>query len=238
MKLNNHFPARQFCVAALLSLMGTLPAHSQTAPDARLLIESAKAGQTVRLPAGTFAVAEIHVPSGVSVVGAGYQQTILDARGAANGLVVTGAKNTLTGFTIRGARETGLKIDGAQGVTLRAVRATGNLTGAVLNRANNARLENCLLDANRTGLSLTRCATSVAVNCTVANNTALALGVADAREVAVFNSILAGSPTGVYLSRDYGTLTLDHNLVSANVIGKWEGEAPRHIFESWARLIG
>ena len=229
---------RKFLFAATCLWIAPQLANAQNAPDARRIIESAKPGARVLLPAGTFAIAETRVPPGVQIEGAGFQKTILDATGAPNGLLIGGAKTAVSGLTIRGVRETGLKIENAQNVTIRGVRLTQNLTGAVISRAADVRLENCLLDANRTGLSLTNSQQSVAVNCTLADNTALALGIAGTQGVAVFNSLLVGSPTGVYLGRDNKKLALDYNLFIANVIGKLEGQVPRKILESWSRLTG
>ena len=44
------------------------------------LIRSAQPGDTVTLPAGTFALGDVTVPPQVSIKGAGYAKTILDAR--------------------------------------------------------------------------------------------------------------------------------------------------------------
>ena len=110
---------RCLLVCALLGLLG---AGCWAASVAELLT-GAKAETVVKLPAGIFTVNALVIPPGVSVRGAGYGQTILDAAGARNGVIVTGNSGvTLSDLTIRSARETGLILRQSKDVTVRNVK--------------------------------------------------------------------------------------------------------------------
>src|SRR5687768_15172040 len=77
--------------------------HTDAALKAR--IEAAKSGTTVKLPAGIVKLGDISIPVGVSLQGAGYNLTTIDATGFRNGLVIQGGRGaTISDFTVRGAR--------------------------------------------------------------------------------------------------------------------------------------
>ena len=88
-----------------------------------LLIE-AEEGSTISLPAGTFQILDglsLDVP-GVTLQGAGQDQTILDfagQTGAGEGLLVTSDDVTLAGFTIRDTKGDGIKSKGADRIIYR-----------------------------------------------------------------------------------------------------------------------
>lgn len=97
---------------------GDFAASLQTA-----LIE-AEPGATITLPAGTFSLVDglsLDV-DGVTIVGAGMDETILDfsgQTGAGEGLLVTSDDVVLTGFTVRDTKGDGIKSKGADRIIYR-----------------------------------------------------------------------------------------------------------------------
>jgi parallel beta-helix repeat protein len=224
------------CAAALLFPTSS---HAQGTPsDIAARLVKAKAGQTVTLPAGTFAVGDLKVPDGVQLRGAGYDKTTLDAAKYSNGLIIKGKNVTVADLGIRNARVAGLKIEGGEAVRAARLKIAGNLTGVLVEGARGARLENLVVTSNRTGIALSNCADASVVNCTVAGNTALSLSAAHTARAAIFNDVFVNSPTAIYLSGANDGLQLDHNFYIASYIGKMEGEAPRAYVESWSDLSG
>lgn len=226
---------RSLLLYALLCLLGT---GCWAAPVSELL-NRAKPGTVVQLPAGTFPVKELVIPPGVSLKGAGYEQTILDATGAKNGVIITDNSGvTLSDLTIRGALESGVILRKSKNVTVRNVKLSGNLTGLLLDTVTGGRVENAIIINNRTGFSLSHATDSVLVNCTVANNSAIAASITHADHVAVFNNLFINSPTGIFCGSTNKRFSLDANLYIANFIGKMEGETTRATLAAWQALSG
>ena len=87
--------------------------------DLKALLAAAKSGQTVEIPAGVFRGPAV-LPAGVSLKGAGYAKTIIDAAGVVNGLVVSNGGNVVVSdLTVRNANEANLLVEGVEKVTLR-----------------------------------------------------------------------------------------------------------------------
>ena len=100
------------------------------------------------------------------------------------------------------------------------------------------RVENALIVNNRTGVSLSHVTDTAVVNCTVANNSALAASVTHADHVAVFNNLFINSPTGIFCGSANQRFSLDANLYIANFVGKMEGETTRASLAGWQALTG
>ena len=77
------------------------------------------------MPAGVFE-AGLTLPPRVSLRGAGYRKTILDARRAEVGLAIEGGEGAeIADLTVSGASKTGVLVAGAADVALRRLRTTG-----------------------------------------------------------------------------------------------------------------
>jgi len=90
-------------------------------------------GDTVQVAPGTYQEGPLHIPSGVSLVGAAWETTIIDGNGASV-VIYTGPGSLVEGFTIRGSGssywDAGVWV-GSGLVTVRNNRITGNSQGIV-----------------------------------------------------------------------------------------------------------
>ena len=224
--------------AAFLTLMlVTSSLLADSASDGALWkakIEKAPANSAVVLPAGQFDMADVKLPEGVKLSGAGYQKTILDASKGTEGLQV--AKGCeIRNLTVRHSPGTGISVKAAADVLVSGVRIEKCMTGVVLNGADRFRLENSILFANRTGLAGAGGTAACVVNNTFYNNNSLGISLIGTKDTAVFNNIIANSATGVYLSENQG-LQLDYNLYLANYIGKIPGHPGSISVQGWRDL--
>ena len=93
----------------------------------------AQGGDTVQVAPGIYQEGPLHIPSGVSLVGAGWETTIIDGNGASV-VIYAGPGSMVEGFTIRGSGssywDAGVWV-GSGLVTVRDNRITGNSQGVV-----------------------------------------------------------------------------------------------------------
>ena len=232
------FSAGVRCVAVAVAAACLMPSSAVAAFDLAAAVKAAGRGQQVRVPEGTHAVGGVAIPAGVSLVGAGPGKTVLDASAAGDAIVIEGDDVTISDLSIRGARQSGVLVRGAAKVTLTRIDVGGCLTGILADGAADLRIENSVAAGNRTGIALSRSRGSAVVNCTLADNIALALSLAGGERAVVFNNIFSGSPTAVSISRGLVGVHLDANLYSANMIGVMGGEVPRATIFAWRRLTG
>jgi hypothetical protein len=228
-------------LACLALLTLAAPVHAASADQAAVAAQlaGAKKGAVITLAARTYDVGDLVVPDGVTLRGAGYDQTILNAAGHANGVVIQGRRGArVTDLAVRNARESGVLVSQSTEITLARLSVIGNLTGLLLDRVSKGRIENLVVAKNRTGASLAGNADTVLANCSFVDNTAIALTVSGAARVAIFNNLFVNSPTGVYLTAANTALALDHNLYIASFLGKLEGEVTRTTLAGWQRLSG
>ena len=96
-----------------MASVGSAPA-AETVRDGKPLaakIASAKMGETVSLPAGTFAIPGIDVPPGVTLKGAGCGKTVLLVQGQDGLHIHGGAENAVSDLTVRGALRAGIAVE-------------------------------------------------------------------------------------------------------------------------------
>ncbi len=198
-------------------------------------LASAKPGQTITLPAGEFR-GGVTLPAGVSLKGAGYGKTIIDAAGAEHGLAITnGGGAVISDLTVRGAAGANVLVRGAEKVVIRRVRATGGLIGVSLNDVRDGRVENVVSDGNRYGIIAAGGAGNVVVNCTAAGNASVGLSLSGER-AAAFNNCVTESATAVVVGEGAKDLTLDHNLYTGIYIGKFKNQIVRRTMNDWRYL--
>ncbi len=197
-------------------------------------IEKASPGSKLLLPAGRFEMADIKVPEGVKLSGAGYLQTVIDSAKGTDGLVA--AKGCeIRALTVRQSPGAGLLVKEAADVLVSGVRIEKCMTGAVVLGSAGFRMENSIVFANRTGLAGSSTTAACVVNNTFFNNNSLGLSFIGSKDSAVFNNIVANSATGIYLSNNTG-LRLDYNLYLANYIGKIPGHPGAISVQGWRDL--
>lgn len=231
---NPWFPTLSLSAAIGAGMMAVAAAAAGSDWQARLA--AARPGATITLPAGSFTAADVAIPAGVTLAGAGYRETILDAAGGSDGLVA-GAGCTIRGLTVRAAPATGIVVREAADVTIAGVRVEKCMTGIVATNAARLRVENSVLFANRTGLAASGMEGGCVVNTTLFNNASLGLSLIETRDLAVFNNVIANSATGVYAAGNKG-LHLDYNLYLTNFIGKIPGHPPTITPQGWRDLTG
>jgi len=210
---------------------------ASAAEDLPNRLKSARPGQTISLPAGEFH-GGVTLPAGVSLKGAGYGKTIIDASGAENGLRVSGKDAVISDLTVRGATGANVFIDGATNVTLRRVRSMGGLMGVNLSNSKGCRVENVVADGNRYGIVLTGGEGNVVVNCTMAGNASLGLSLSSGKTLTAFNNLLTDSATAVLIGDQVTGVTLDHNLYLGFSIGKFHAQPPRSTLNGWQFMSG
>ena len=202
-------------------------------------LEKAQAGATVAIPAGTFEAGDLAVPAGVTLKGAGRGQTVLSAKGKKNGIVL-GAGARVSDLTIENAGENGVAIVGVKDAAVSRVVVRGAQSGVLVQKATAARIENCVLAVNRTGLTLVEAEGCVAANLTLANNSAIGITISGCRGCRIFNNLVVGSQIGVSLAESTD-LALDHNLYVCNFTGSFgdvKGRPARQKVGAWASLTG
>jgi len=222
------------CIFVMAQVAG---AQEQSLTDLSRLLAGVQPGITVTLPAGHYR-GGVTVPPGVSLRGAGYRQTIIDATGCDTGLTVTGGKGaTIAGVTVTGARVTGIAVKHAEAVCVSGVRTTGSMVGLNVDTAVQPRVENVISDHNRFGIVMNNCQKGVVVNCTVVDCEETGLQFPTGEGMVAFNNVVANVSTSVNIGASQG-ITLDHNLYMANFVGQMDAQIPRSLLIGWQSLSG
>jgi len=200
-------------------------------------ITTAQPGAIVALPAGTLVLGNITVPDGVTLKGAGYGKTFLDAAGKEFGIKL-GNNAVLSDLTIANAAQAGLWVEGVATVRIARIRVRSCGSGLLARDAAGFQASNLIIAGCYAGINLTHCTDSVVVNATVANTGSCALRLGRCTRVTVFNNVFAYAATGVSVNGDNPGCAIDHNLYIANFVGQTDGEATRKKVEAWASLTG
>ena len=230
-------------VSVFSTLIPSFAIEMDSADIQRQLVDM-KPGATLTLPAGVIR-GSLTVPAGVSLRGAGYQSTIIDAVGEPEGILVAPLQRkpittgtTISDLTIRDAQSADLAITSADKVNVRRVLLTGSILGVRLTDARDCRLENVVSARNRYGIVITGGQRNIVVNCTMADNASLGLSIASGIGHIAFNNLIANSATAVLLGDKLEKISLDHNLYYALYIGKMSGQVSRSTLSDWQYLTG
>ncbi|MDB5172966.1 MAG: hypothetical protein JWN51_1739, partial [Phycisphaerales bacterium] len=223
-----------------LSVAACVPLLSISARAAENLADrlaKAKPGETVVLPAGTF-LGGATLPPGVSLKGAGFDKTVIDATGADAGISIDGGSNAgVSDLAIRGARRADLLVTNAQGLTVSRVLVADSINGISFDNVKAGRIENAIIAGNRYGIILGGGADNVVVNCTLAGNGSLGISFPSGHHAIAFNNCITESSMGVFVA-DTNEVRLDHNLYFTLITGSAAGQIGREEMTDWQYLSG
>ncbi len=158
------------------------------AEDWKAKIESAKSGETVTLPTGTFKMSEVQIPSGVKITGSGDRESIIDAAGAQRGLMMKDVAGvSLRNLRVSNASVANLAVEGSRDITISGIALDKSLTGLLVVNSTGVRVENSILADNRTGASFSKSGKVAIVNNLLYDNGSLGLSLVDPNVPSVAN---------------------------------------------------
>jgi len=226
---------------AVLALSGCAGRELSVAcsPEAAGRILAAAPGTTVVLGEGVYALGDLTMPAGVSLRGAGYGKTILDAGGRESGLVLTGGKSaSFSDFTLRNTTGAGLVLRGAARQSVQRVAVRDCPVGVTVVQSEDCSLSNLVIADGLSGVSFVDSVTCSLVSATLANIQGTAVTVNGSRKVTIFNVLVAGAAHGIILGEGNRDLAIDHNIYNVNFVGRTFGQFYRKKVESWRVLTG
>lgn len=228
--------------ALLLSVLAValslpLSANAAEREDLQAQLNAAKPGATIKLPAGTFSIANLSVPSGVTLMGAGSGKTVLSAGGAASGLLLENVSNVVVkNLTVRMANGSNIQISGAQNVKIEAVIVQGSKIGVTAKDSKNVTIQNVVSVGNRLGVGFSKTAGAALINSTIADSSLAALSVSGSSTGVCFNNIFWQGPIGVLLDSGDRGFKLDYNLYWTSNTGRIEGTVSRVSLSGWQTI--
>tara|TARA_B100000315_G_scaffold252736_1_gene290112 strand:- start:601 stop:2004 length:1404 start_codon:yes stop_codon:yes gene_type:complete len=237
-KRRNGFVGLMLSFVAILFVAGiaggaelNVPKEFKSIGDA---VAKASEGDTVKVAPGTYQE-NVVLKSGVSLIGAGVEKSIID--GGGNGsVVICKSRSVIQGFTIRNSGKVGrtgqvmdggVKIDHAVAVVANN-RITSNNAGIVLNSASKSQiLNNEIFDNNHYGIYILY-SKPVIKNNQVAKNKAFGVysGYAEPK---LINNVIAQSDTLIF--SEVSQVTIKNNILS-------DGKNGIQIAESWLEQKG
>ena len=196
------------------------------------MVASAKPGQIVELPEGTLQGGAT-LPDGVSLKGAGYGKTLIDAKGCENGIVIKGGNGaTVSGLTVRGAKGAGVAVLGGNSAKISRVRASGCATGFVVGKSDKVLIENCIADRNNYGIIINGGSECTVVNCTTSDCVEMGISLAATKNAVLFNNCIAGS--GICLNIDNpANVQSDSNLFFGLFVGQMADQPSKKVLSGW-----
>ena len=227
-------------LSAMSALMMVFPACAKEPAeltDLSSLVARAHPGQVVVLPAGHYR-GGVTVPPGVTLKGAGYRLTIVDATGFDSGLTIAAGHDVgIEGLTVSGARVNGIAVTHADNVHLTGVRVTGSMMGVNVTETQRIQLENVVSDHNRFGIVMNRFQHGTVVNCTVADCMETGLLIPTGDGITVFNTVVSNVSTCVNIGSSTN-VNLDHNLYMGQYMGTMADQLVRPQLIGWQSLSG
>lgn len=203
-----------------------------------LAAELAKAqpGAVVDVPAGAFP-GGLEVPAGVTLRGAGYERTTIEARGKPVAIRLQGQGARIEGLTVVNTG-TGIEASAAVGVAVSRVMVLGGSLGIRAQQVMSMTIENVIVARAQIGISLNGAIASHVANCTVFGADACGLSVSSASDTALLNNLIFNAGTGVVVGGENKNLALDYNLYVALAVGKIEGQLQRPSLPTWRDVSG
>ena len=210
----------------------------QAAVGFDLAAELAKAqpGSIVEVPAGTFA-GGLEVPAGVTLRGAGYQRTTIEARGKPVSIRLKGQGSRIEDLTVVNTG-TGIEASAVEGSAVSRVMILGGSLGIRAQQVGALTIENVIVARAQIGISISGATRSTVANCTVFGADACGLSVSATTDTGLLNNVVYNAGTGVVVGGENKGLALDYNLYVALAVGKIEGQLQRPSLPTWRDVSG
>lgn len=187
-------------------------------------MDVAQSGDTIQVAAGTYNESGLSLPAGVSLIGAGWERTIIDGKGVMGAVLAAGADTLIEGVAIRGSGseyfDGGIWISNGA-VTVREARLTDNAT-ALWAWCFEDNADDCdihitvtqsIVDANQSGVNSNAGVTFTLRNNTFARNANSAVILNNAHSLAENNLIINTTQVGM---NNAGGATIRYNDVWGN----------------------
>ncbi len=219
------------CALCLLGLGSVV--HAQ---DWRVALPKAAPGTIITVPAGTFGGA-VTVPPGVTLRGAGYALTTLDAGQAPVAVTLHGKGARVEGLTVLN-KATGVAVTQAEDAVVSGVRILGGTIGVQVAESSGVRVENVVIAHALIGVTVSKVAQSTVANCTIYVADGCGLSAANATDTALFNNLVVNAGTGIVVGGTNDRLAIDYNDYLALSIGKIDGQLQRPSVQTWRDVSG
>ncbi len=167
---------------------------------------AAQSGDTIQVAAGTYNESGLSLPAGVSLIGAGWETTIIDGEGVTGAVLSAGADTLIAGVAIRGSGsehfDGGIWVSNGA-VTVREARLTDNTTGLwawCFDAATcdiHITVTQSIVDANQSGVNSNEWVTFTLRNNTFARNANSAVILNNAHSLAENNLIINTTQVGL-----------------------------------------
>jgi len=191
------------------------------------------AGGKLTLPAGEIKLADLNVPDGAVIEGAGVDKTIIDADGAETAFLLSGVKNVkISDLTIRNVTSAGVIVIDSSNVDIQRVRVTKAVVGVSASNSTNVSVVNALVDHADAGISFKK-TSGVVGNCTFASIATACVSLTDSGNMLIANNIFADALMAVAFNGDCSKARSDYNLFSCFTAGRMEGQNGRIHLATW-----
>jgi len=216
-----------------------LPGRTAEAPPAFVqAIAAAKAGQTITIPAGTFAVSTVKIPSGVSVQGSGTLATQLTIQPGGAGLVFDSVqKAAVRNLRITNKSGAAVTVAHAREITAQRLLISEGVMAVKVADSTGVTLMNLVGNHCQLGVSVNGSAKVAVVNNTFYANNTTGISLVNVTDCAVFNNVIAETGIGTSLGGVNTRLALDHNLYKALYVGS-TSDGTRVNIGPWSTLTG
>lgn len=197
------------------------------------VVNSLEDNHTVLLGAGTFELnneVSISGVSGISVIGAGMDETLLDFASMTiqgNGVFAVGDNFLISGLTVANSKKDGIRVEDSDGVTMRDVKATWTNGPATENGAYGlypVRVQNVIIEdsvasnASDAGIYVGQC-TNALVRNNVANGNVAGLEIENTQYADVYGNLVEDNTGGLVIFDLPGNPIVGHDVyVHDNIV--------------------
>jgi parallel beta-helix repeat protein len=201
------------------------------------ILKKAKPGTIIQLPTGNYA-GSLSVPAGVTLQGAGYNATTIDAGAEPNGIILAGNNAAVSQLSIISRGGNALSIKGIKGATASGLLIHGGTTGISLENSSNIQVENCIVDGSLNGIAAQNVQKSAIINNTITRTNSLGFSLIEVSDSAIFNNIVVDAGIAIQVSKPGSKIMVDNNLYLALFTGKFGKQLTRISLGPWRDISG